>query len=90
MSERHGSDTLQGSIDCPDFPYVSGFARFSKKNMKLTPYAPTLMTLYIQSCDDSIMLENSNTANLSPIRAETPHEYCQYCTQRSYLVLVTA
>ena len=32
MSERLGSDTLQGSIDCPDLPYVSGFALFFKKN----------------------------------------------------------
>ena len=69
---------------CPDLPC------FSKKTMKLTPYAPTLMTLYIQSCDDSIMLENSNMANLSPVRSETPHESCQYCTQRSYLLPVTA
>ena len=31
VSERHGSDTLQGSINRPDLPYVSGFALFFQK-----------------------------------------------------------
>ena len=28
VSERHGPDTIKGSIDRQDLPYVSGFALF--------------------------------------------------------------